>query len=115
MLRRELLAIVVHSYRFCTKARGRVWRMWPAVLTELRQAAHLICFAFVDTQRPTDPRVLATDASGASETAHGGFGVVEQLWEPSRAEHIMSMAEKWRYSVAGAVTARAQALGLAAV
>ncbi|CAK0904966.1 unnamed protein product [Prorocentrum cordatum] len=69
------------------EARGRA---------ELRIAAALVVFSYVDCRRQADPVALATDACGATDADAGGFGA----------------AERWRYRVSEAAAARAHALGL---
>ncbi|CAK0841243.1 unnamed protein product, partial [Prorocentrum cordatum] len=112
LVRRELLSIFSAAYRFATWAGGRRRRLWSAVEAELRIAAALVVFGYVDCRRRPDPVVLATDACGATDADAGGFGVVSRAWDPRDVGRACAQAERWRYRVSEAVSARAHALGL---
>ncbi|CAK0886869.1 unnamed protein product, partial [Prorocentrum cordatum] len=113
LLKRELLCILSSAFRFCEMAGEQRWRLWSCVTRELRIAAALLPFAAVDTKRPFDPWVMASDASGATEFDFGGFGVCERAWGSEAVRAVASRAEKWRYCVEDAICAREQSLGLA--
>jgi hypothetical protein len=112
LLRRELLCIFQHAYRWAALAGEHRRRLWPCILDELRMAADMVVMAFVDTRRPVDCRVLATDSSGAGGGDLGGFGVCERTWSSEQVWHCVSRAEKWRYAAEATIAARAHALGL---
>ncbi|CAK0823299.1 unnamed protein product, partial [Prorocentrum cordatum] len=78
LVRRELPAIFDSVYRFADRADRRQWRMWPSVELELRRAAALVCFCFVDPKRPPASDICAADASGSSGVDAGGRGVVSR-------------------------------------
>ncbi|CAK0867614.1 unnamed protein product, partial [Prorocentrum cordatum] len=112
LVRRELLSIFSATYRFASWAGGRRRRLWSAAEAELRIAAALVVFSYVDCRRQPDPVALATDACGATDADAGGFGVVSRAWGPLDVGRACSQAERWRYRVSEAVAARARALGL---
>ncbi|CAK0901263.1 unnamed protein product [Prorocentrum cordatum] len=112
LLKRELLSILSSAFRFCEMAGEQRWRLWSCVTRELRIAAALLPFAAVDTKRPFDPCVMASDASGATEFDFGGFGVCERPWDSEAVRAVASRAERWRYCVEDAICAREQSLGL---
>ncbi|CAK0857433.1 unnamed protein product, partial [Prorocentrum cordatum] len=97
-LRRELLSAFSGVYAWAERAGDKRWRLWPSAERELRQAAALVAFTFVDPKRP-----LHGDA--------GGHGVVTQEWPTEKVRRCCGHAEKWRYGVQGLVAARAAALG----
>ena len=46
------------------------------MLTDLRNYANLICFAFLDSRRPYDNLVVASNASGPTFFDHVGYGFI---------------------------------------
>ncbi|CAK0789220.1 unnamed protein product, partial [Prorocentrum cordatum] len=112
ILRRELLSVFAQTYRYIALAGSRRWRLWPCVEAELRRAAALVCFAFVDAKRPYSAVVTASDASGASRHDFGGYGVMETDWDLESVRAAAGQAEKWRWCVSDTIAARAQTLGL---
>ena len=96
LLKRCLLSIFSSVYKFISKAGDRRWRVWPSVRRELWHACVLLPFAFVDTQKPIDPVVVATDASGSSAVDAGGFAVVERTWPEHAVRNAVSQADRWR-------------------
>ena len=114
LVRRELLAIFDSVYRFADRAGSRRWRMWPSVELELRRAAALVCFCFVDPKRSLASDIYATDASGSSGTDAGGYGVMSRGSEADVVQRLACQAERWRYNVMDAITARCHMLGVEA-
>ena len=109
-MRRELLSIFHMCYKFMDVMDERSAPLWPGIARELRWAASLLPFAFVDTRREWDTVVSASDAEGANSTDVGGFGVVEAVWDIETVQHCGSLAEHWRYQVEDAIAARKHAL-----
>ncbi|CAK0812627.1 unnamed protein product, partial [Prorocentrum cordatum] len=100
LVRRELLSIIFSAaYRSATWAGGRRRRLWSAAEAELRIAAALIVFGYVDCRRRPDPVALAADACGATGADAGGFGVVSRAWGPRGVGRACAQAERWRRRV----------------
>ena len=115
LLRREMLSIFYHVYRFVDKCGDRSWRVWGSVRHELRMAAHLIIFAYCDVRRPWSPRVYVSDSQGAGRDNFGGYAVMYRDLDSATVGAIGRISEKWRYDVEDAIQARSHALELAAL
>lgn len=63
MLRRPVLCVFQHVYRYSELARGRPFTLWPSVRNELRMALALLPLLHADLTAPFAPRVFASDAS----------------------------------------------------
>ncbi|CAK0823926.1 unnamed protein product, partial [Prorocentrum cordatum] len=111
LVRRELPAIFDSVYPFADRAGSCQWRMWASVELELRRAAALVCFCFVDPKRPLASDIYATDASGSSGVDAGGRGVMGRGSEADVVQRLACQAERWRYNVMDAITAWCHMLG----
>jgi hypothetical protein len=75
-LRRELMAIPFHVFRFVDVNANLTVPLWPSVRVELINMAHCLPLMFLDLGLKLPQVLLASDAEGASDVGHGGYGVV---------------------------------------
>ena len=76
MLKREALAAGNSIFRFCQHFDGEKAQWWPTARREFRTMAGLVLSLYADVGARIAPYVYATDAQGAGEGDHGGWGIV---------------------------------------
>ena len=79
LLRRELLAVTGHIYKFIESCDSGIHRWWKSARLEFLTMANLIVFMTVNFALPASNVVFATDAQGANDADaedHGGYGIV---------------------------------------
>ena len=79
LLRRDLLSIPYHVFKFVEEFQGQVRPLWASVRAELLLMSNLICFMEAAVGRPAATTIFASDAQGAGDCSPsdcGGFGIV---------------------------------------
>jgi len=104
LLRREVLSILSASYAFAEKLGHRTAVLWDSVLRELKWASSILPLLSSDMWLPWSDQVHASDAST------DGAGVCYTQAPEAWAARQGRIAEKWRYSVEEAISARKHAL-----
>ena len=104
MVRRECLSVfnAVYMYVRLDKPSGSLWR---AAHHEILQASSILPMICASLDLPWSPTVIATDSSEV------GYGVCERQLESIEVACVGRSCEHWRYSVEGAIKARAHAFG----
>ncbi|OLQ14569.1 hypothetical protein AK812_SmicGene1346 [Symbiodinium microadriaticum] len=105
MVRREALSVFSSVYQYIHAPKpGR--SLWLLAQAEIVQASSLLPLLSTSWALPWDTVVSATDSSDF------GYGVCERILDVRAVASCGRPCEQWRYSVEGAIRARARALGL---
>ena len=92
LLRRPLLSILVHSFRFAyLEHEFRPRSLWMSVRKELEVASSLLTLAFAELDFQTSVRVGVSDASKWGWAAH------ESEWSLPHVEESLKWSERWRW------------------
>ena len=105
MVRREALSIFSSVYKYIRASQPGP-DLWHRARDEIVQASALLPLLSTSWALPWDATISATDSSEV------GYGVCERSLAPAVVADCGRSCEQWRYSVAGAIKARANALGL---
>ena len=73
---RSQLAVANNIFQFTNQYFPKRAKWWPSVIREIKMMMALTPALQHRVYRPTWPVVFASDAEGANNTDHGGFGVV---------------------------------------
>jgi hypothetical protein len=76
LVRRELLSVPQALFRFIERHTGQCVVWWPSARRELMVIIRLLPLVYCDLSVPLCPVVFATDAMGANDADHGGWGLV---------------------------------------
>ena len=105
MVRREALSVFSSVYKYIRASQPGL-DLWHRARDEILQASALLPLLSTSWALPWDATVSATDSSEV------GYGVCERSLAPTFVAECGRPCEQWRYSVEGAIKARANALGL---
>ena len=99
-LNRDLMSIPFVVYHFMEVFENEFARLWPSVKRELVAMARSVVFMRCDISRAFSNVIWASDAQGAGEGDHGGFGITASWLTEAERSDICESAETWGHTVA---------------
>ena len=94
LLRREMLSIFRHTYRFIQESYDTSVRLWPSVAAEIQWFVALLPLCKARLNRPLHSTVTASDA------CHTGYAVCSRVLSEEVTQPIVGLREKARYRAA---------------
>ncbi len=76
LLKRELLSVPQRLFGFIDRLQGQTVRWWPSARREVLWTADTVIAMHADLGAALPTTLFATDAMGASDLDHGGYGIV---------------------------------------
>jgi len=98
-VRRELLSVLCHIYKFVQENRHRTLPLWPSVRREIKMMRSLLPLAELNLGARPPPLLFATDAMGATGEDCGGFGIVGTPIAEDEIRDVFMRARQLAYSV----------------
>ena len=105
LVRRPLLSVLRHVYKFCRLPPNIPRRLWHCVRRELQVARALLPLAYTDLKLKTCPTVYCSDSSGFAWAAHA------TEWKPTVIDEHLRWSDRWRWKAGRELDTRLQALG----
>ena len=99
-LNRDLMSLPFVVYHFMEVFENEFARLWPSVKRELIAMARSVVFMRCDISRAFSNIIWASDAQGAGEGDHGGFGITASWLTEAERSDICESAETWGHTVA---------------
>ena len=93
LLRRELLSIPHSLFHFMEENEGATVDWWFSARDEVRAMARLTALMVCDLGSPILPILFGTDAMGANDIDHGGYGIVATRLEQHEKRILLKLGE----------------------
>lgn len=100
LLRRELLSIPHVVFHFMEENEGKVVEWWHSARLEVRAMGFVTGLMECSVGSPIWQVCFGTDAMGASELDHGGYGIVGTELEPHEVDSLLRVGESPGFAIA---------------
>jgi hypothetical protein len=100
LLRRDVLCLAQHVFTWLERYDEEVALLWPSVRRELRCMGKVVPLVYADVGARLGRVMYASDAMGASEADHGGYGVVGRVVSEALVEEVFTRGSELGYTVA---------------